>query len=200
MKKVLKWFLLLVLLGILVYGGIMAWICIRENAANTAELPVSETEAIIVLGAQVKPDGTPSVQLAWRLDTAYECWLEHAVPIAVCGARGRDEPATEASVMQAYLMAKGVPEESILTDDSSVNTEQNLANAAALLAPLGVRKVLIVTSDYHLPRALAMAEDMQLEASGRGSPCKSEYWLKNHAREVLAWCKYWAIRYLGIPL
>ena len=38
------------------------------------------------------------------------------------------------------------------------------------------------------------------EACGMGSPCKPEYWLKNHAREVLSWCKYWGVKYLHLPL
>ena len=38
------------------------------------------------------------------------------------------------------------------------------------------------------------------DACGMGSPCKPEYWIKNHAREALAWCKYWGVKYLHLPL
>ena len=48
----------------------------------------------------------------------------------------------------------------------------------------------MITSDYHLPRALAIAGSLGLDADGIGSPCKPEWWVKNHAREVLAWGKY----------
>ena len=66
----------------------------------------------------------------------------------------------------------------------------------------GCQKPLIVTSDYHLPRALAIARDAGLEAQGAGSPCRPEwnYWLKNHMREALAWVKYWGVKYLGLKL
>ena len=94
--------------------------------------------------------------------------------------------------MKNYLIRHGVPAEMILTDPDSFNTRENLRNAAVLLRETGeVRKVLIVTSDYHLPRAMALANDEGLEAAGLGSPCKPEYWLKNHAREALSWVKYW---------
>ena len=107
----------------------------------------------------------------------------------------------EAEAMAKYLIAKGIPEADILKDPASVNTNQNLANAAELLRPLPqVKKVLIVTSDYHVPRAMALAKDQGYDACGMGSPCKPEYWLKNHAREALAWCKYWGKKYLNLPL
>ena len=61
-------------------------------------------------------------------------------------------------------------------------------------------KVVIVTSDYQLPRSMALAEDMGLEASGVGSPCLQEYWLKNHGRETLSWIKYWLKKYLHLNL
>ena len=52
------------------------------------------------------------------------------------------------------------------------------------------------TSDYHMPRALQIARDQGLNPSAAASPIKAEYWLKNHARETLAWGKYLAQKYL----
>ena len=108
---------------------------------------------------------------------------------------------TEAAAMKSYLTDKGIPEQVILTDAESFNTRQNLKNAAELLKKTGkIKKVLIVTSDYHLPRALALAGDLGFDCCGLGSPCKPEYWIKNHAREALAWCKYWGVKYMHLPL
>ena len=47
---------------------------------------------------------------------------------------------------------------------------------------------------------MALAEDMELEASGVGSPCLQEFWLKNHGRETLSWIKYWLKKYLHLNL
>ena len=116
----------LLLLGIIVFAGIVGYVCIREGSV-LKEVPAAEQyDAIIVLGAQVRPDGTPSVQLGWRLDAACEAYEKKAVPIIVCGAQGRDEPMTEAEAMTKYLTARGVPETDILQDPDSVNTNQNL--------------------------------------------------------------------------
>ena len=205
MKKqrhgLLRWLFRLVLLGLIIYAGLIGYICILEGSVLKEVPSTDQYNAIIVLGAQVKPDGSPSVQLEWRLDAASEAYRRKPVPVVVCGAQGRDEPTTEAEAMKHYLISKGVPENDILTDADSFNTNQNLMNAARLLENRSeMQKVLIVTSDYHVPRALALARDIGFDANGLGSPCKREYWIKNHAREALAWCKYWSKKYLHLPL
>ena len=206
MKKRKGHFLRRLIIGIIVllivlYAGVVGMVCIREGRVQKTVPAAEDYDAIIVLGAQVKPDGSPSVQLSWRLDAAYEAWTQKNVPVVVCGAQGNDEPMPEAEAMSLYLENKGVPAADILKDPDSFNTNQNLKNAAGLLRDLpGIQKVMIVTSDYHVPRAMALARDLGFDACGMGSPCKQEYWIKNHAREALAWCKYWARKYLHLPL
>lgn len=187
--------------GFLLYAGMIGFVLIREKGV-TKEVPSADSyDAIIVLGAQVLPDGSPNVQLSWRLDAAADAYSKKKVPVVVCGAQGKDEPMPEAEAMKQYLVAKGVEDEDILMDPKSFNTNQNLKNAGLLLKDRPeVQKVLVVTSDYHVPRSLALAKDQGYEATGLGSPCKPEYWLKNHAREALAWIKYWGVKYLHLPL
>lgn len=183
------------LIRILIYGivaGLAAWtalvaaVCVMEY---TVPQPDATTQAIIVLGAQINTDGTPKLQLQNRLDMALEQYTLHQQTIVVCGAQGADEPMTEAQAMRSYLLAHGVPDADILLEDASFNTRQNLSNAKALLGE-EVKKVLIVTSDYHLPRAMALARDIGFDTQGAGSPIKPIYWAKNHYREALAWVKY----------
>ncbi len=190
--------LMLVLLGVAFYLSVVAMVCWKE--ANLP--PAGEYDALIVLGAQVKPDGELSLQLKWRLDAALKAWQERPCWIVTCGARGSNEPVEEAYAMRDYLVSCGVAEEWILTDPASYNTRQNIANAVALLADKGVTRVAVVTSDYHVPRALAIAEDAGLEAAGIAAPTKlgMRFWLKNHGREGLAWIKYWGQKYLRLPL
>ncbi len=197
----LRLLIALLIAGVLFFGAVFGYVCIREGSVDSTVPPAENYDAIIVLGAQVKPDGVPSVQLTWRLDAAYDAFAQNNVPVVVCGAQGKDEPMTEAEAMRSYLMDKGIPEGFILTDPESFNTSQNLKNAGNLLSVYPeVRKVLIVTSDYHVPRSLALARDNGMQAAGLGSPCKPEYWLKNHGREALAWIKYWGVKYLHLPL
>ena len=197
-RQLLKLLMICIILVILFYLGVVAMVCYREKNVP----PVGEYDAIIVLGAQVKPDGTPSLQLQWRIDAAAQAWKERNCIVVACGAQGANEPSPEALVMRDELVKQGVPEEMILTDADSFNTRQNIANAIKLLEGREVDHVLVVTSDYHLPRAMAIAEDAGLNASGLGSPTKLglRFWLKNHGREGLAWIKYWMQKYLHLPL
>ena len=179
------------LLFALAYAAMFA---LQLYSEHTVPKP-GNTDAIIVLGAQVNPDGQPSKQLALRLQLALEEYQRQPRPIVVCGAQGVNEPASEASVMRDWLVAWGVKAQDVQMDEYSFNTKQNIQEATYKLPP-GTKDVLIVTSDYHLPRAMMIARDLGLNPSGMGSPILPEYWLKNHAREALAWGKYYVNKFL----
>lgn len=181
----------LAILFAIVYTFLFAYLLVREHNVPAP----GDTQAIIVLGAQVNPDGLPSKQLELRLAEARKAYQANPRVIVVCGAQGKDEPVTEASVMKAWLEQNEVSPKHILMEDQSFNTRQNLENAKKLLGE-SVTNILIITSDYHLPRAMDIAKDLGLNASGIGSPILPEYWIKNHARETLAWGKYYVNKFL----
>lgn len=189
---------ILALVGVLGYGGLIGYVYYRETHVPAP----TDYDSIIVLGAQVKADGEASVQLRWRLDKALEMYEASPCVMVVCGAQGQDEPRPEGDVMRELLIADGVPEDAIYVDNQSTDTRQNMENAKKVLDGLGLQKPLIVTSDYHLPRAMAIAEDAGFTPQGAGSLCRPEleYWVKNHGREALAWVKYWLIKYAGLNL
>ena len=84
--------ILLVTLAVVAYTGIIGYVCINERSVQTTVPEKDSYDAIIVLGAQVKKDGTPNVQLSWRLDAACEAYGRKAVPVVVCGAQARTIP------------------------------------------------------------------------------------------------------------
>lgn len=190
MKKVL----ILILIGVALFCcalGVLVWMEYHVPA------PDGNFDAMIVLGAQVGADGKPMRQLELRLEAALQLWQEHPCPIVVCGGQGSNEPAPEGTVMKEWLVAHGVDAENVMADVTSVNTWENLKNARQLLGE-GVNRVALVTSRYHLPRALQIARDAGYEACGVGSDILPRYWLRNHGREVLAWCKYFVSRVLPL--
>ena len=198
LRSLLRLLLILFLFGLLILLGIFCMVLWKQYHVPA---PKNDFDAILVLGAQVTPEGRPSIQLQWRLDAAAEAYASRPCRIVVCGAQGSDEPDAEAHIMANTLIRMGIPAEQILQDDQSFNTRQNIRNAAELLAPYDIRTVLVVTSDFHLPRALRLAEDQGFVAEGLGSPTLGGYWwLKNHCRETLAWSKYWLEHYLKITL
>ena len=166
---------------------------------------MTEHDSIVVLGAQVRPDGTPSQTLKRRLLLALEVWRKTPVPIVCCGAKGRDEPETEACFMARFLAENGVPHAALLLEDASYDTIQNIRNAKILLQKSGLSKpllppgarVTVVTSDYHLPRAKTICRKEKLSlAGGRGSRSRLAYLPKSCAREILAWGKFILVYFL----
>ena len=183
--------LFLAFLFIITYAGLFGYLLWQEYSIPAPR----PAQAMIVLGAQVNPDGEPSRQLLLRLETALAEYRKSPMTIVVCGAKGISEPAAEAAVMRDWLVRNNVNAAHILMDADSFNTRENIRGAQRLL-PAGTNKVLIITSDYHLPRAMAIAGDLGLDPSGVGSPILPEFWIKNHARETLAWGKYFLNKWL----
>ena len=180
--------LLLALIGALLFGLALGALCLAE--ANPPKVR-QDSDAVIVLGCQVYSDGQLSPQLKLRLQAALDTYRDDPRLIVTTGGQGEGEPAPEGQIMRDWLISQGVLETDVIAECESTNTRQNLLNAKALL-PEGVTRVTVVTSDFHLPRALALAHDLGLDADGIGSPCRPEigFWAKNHTREVLAWGKY----------
>lgn len=177
----------LVLVAVLGAAALIGFVYVKEKTLPER----GDSDVIIVLGAQVKPDGTPSEALRRRLAAALEEHRKKRQVIIVCGAQGGDEPRAEGDVMRDWLLAEGVPEEDIVAETASFNTRQNLEYARAIMEHRGLREALIVTSDYHVARALALCERAGIRATGKGSPSKPEYFIKNHLREGLSWIKFW---------
>ena len=194
-RRMLSVLLILVLLGAAVGGALVACVYARSRAAR----PLESADCLIVLGARVWESGEPSDALQYRLDSAVEAYNAGlAGAVIVCGAQGSNEPAREASVMKRVLVEMGVPAECIYEEDASYNTEQNIENAKAIMDERGFASAIIVTSDYHVQRALWLAEDAGIETV-YGYPAASPrpfftIW-RLRTRAAASWVVYW-LRYI----
>jgi uncharacterized SAM-binding protein YcdF (DUF218 family) len=153
-------------------------------------------DAIIVLGAKVMPDGWLSTTLHYRVNAALDAYNAGLGEyIIACGARGDDEPAPEADVIAAYLVERGVPPDVIIKDLDSYNTYENLLNARALMEERGLSTAIVITSNYHVQRALWLCESLGIDARGIGAQA-SDYpfllWMMR-LRETVAWAKYFTL-------
>lgn len=179
--------LVLALLGLACAAALMGFVYYKETHLP----PAQESDVIIVLGAQVKEDGTPSVALERRLTAALEAYRQKRQVIIACGARGTNEPRAEGDVMRDWLVERGALAEDVVAETASFNTRENLEYARAIMEHRGLTQALVVTSDYHVARALELCRQAGIAATGKGSPSKPEYFLKNHFREGLSWIKLW---------
>lgn len=145
--------------------------------------PEQDVDVLIILGAQVKED-RPSLVLGYRLDKAIEYMNAH--PDVVCivsGGQGPSEPHTEAEGMYRYLTEHGIAPERIIKEDRSANTIQNIEFSKKLI-PEGAERVGILTNNFHIFRATAIAKKQGIKgAVGIVAPSKKEYLPTNLFRE-----------------
>ena len=186
-RRLLVGLVLLALLGLFCAAGLMGFVWYKETHLP----PMEDSDVIIVLGAQVKEDGTPSVALERRLTASLESYQADPQLIIVCGAQGANEPRPEGDVMRDWLIGRGVQPEDVVAETASFNTRENLIYARAIMEHRGLSQALVVTSDYHVARALELCRQTGISATGKGSPSKPEYFIKNHIREGLSWIKLW---------
>ena len=148
-----------------------------------------DLDCIIVLGAQVRPDG-PSVVLRNRLDTALDYLEKHPTThCIVSGGQGPNEPEPEAHGMARYLEERGIPANRITIENESLNTIATIENSKELLDASAAR-VGIVTNNFHLYRALGIAKKQGIPgAVGIAAPSMPAYLLNNLLRETFGICK-----------
>ena len=144
---------------------------------------MSKTDAIIILGHRLEPGCKPSEDLIRRIDTAVAHWKETGAPIIMpCGGITPGHDKTEAEVMRDMLIERGVPAEIIHLEDRSRITIENILNAKALLGE--GKNIALVTSDYHVDRALDDCRRAGLIAYGVGAVTpEGEYRDKMYAAE-----------------
>ncbi|AQY50179.1 hypothetical protein PWEIH_09918 [Listeria weihenstephanensis FSL R9-0317] len=178
---------ILALVGIgVVYVGIVLGFMYSGVRAE----PASNPDTILILGSKVVDNpARPMPVLRERLDAAIPFIEKHeSAKVVVSGGQGEDESASEASVMKEYLVAHGIAASRIEMEDKSMRTEENLANSNAKFA-LG--KTVIVTSDYHLYRALMLASRQNIDATGLPAKTQTGALFKGVPREVLSITYAW---------
>ena len=146
---------------------------------------VPEAEVAIVLGAAVEADGTMSTMLADRVEQAAALWQAGKVKkILASGDHGSwsyDEPDT----MRKALVRDGVPPRDVFEDHAGFDTWATMVRARNVF---DVRKAVIVTQGFHMPRALFLAEEAGIGATGLTSDLHSYGYQgdKSDVREVLS--------------
>lgn len=142
-----------VILGIFFFAAVEGMIL-----RGSLTVPEKGLDYVVVLGAHVRPEG-PSRALRLRLERALTYARENPSSILiVSGGQGDNEPCTESSAMKNWLVSHGMEPERILEEDQSKNTRQNLAFSKKMI-PEGA-SVGIVSSDFHICRALHLAETL----------------------------------------
>ena len=172
-KRIPKWLrtticvvLIFGILGVSAVGGINAWVKLTVDSRILTQQSAAELEnvdCIIVLGCGVSASGNPSPMLEDRLKRAIALYEDGASPkLLMSGDHGR-ENYNEVAVMKRYAVDRGVPSEAVFMDHAGFSTYETMYRAKEIFC---AQRVIIVTQQYHLYRALYIAKSLGMDAYG----------------------------------
>ena len=186
MKKIFKILIVIAIISIILVLSINFYVVgITKNKMikdNDYSL-LKNVDCILILGAGIWGD-KPSPMLQDRLDEGIKLYKEGiASKIIMSGDHGREE-YDEVNIMKEYAIEKGVPSEDIFMDHAGFSTYESIYRAKEIF---GADNIVIVTQEYHLYRALYIAEKLDINAYGVNSdPRKYSGQTFRELREILA--------------
>ena len=189
-KVIVRSLLILVILGVLgaiavagingiVVGTASNYILSPEVAAQ-----LTDVDCILVLGCLVKNDGVPSDMLHDRLRQSVELYQLGAAPKLLMTGDHGTVGYDEVDAMKTYAVNAGIASEDVFMDHAGFSTYESMYRAKEIF---GAKKIIIVTQEYHLYRAVYIARSLGMDAYG----VTSDYnWyldqFRRDVREVLA--------------
>jgi len=203
-NKLFKWAwrlaFTLSLLGLLVIflPRLMTALYAALRTYTVEEVPAERVA--IVFGAGLRRDGSPTAVLRDRVETAAQLYFSGKVEKLLLSGDNRYVDYNEPEAMRQYASSLGVPNEALVLDYAGRRTYDTCYRAKAIF---NVQTAILVTQNFHLPRALFTCNALGLKANGVGA--NNIYYLKRsrlywHTRELFATIgAFWDI-YLTKPL
>lgn len=156
--------------------------------------------AAIVFGAGLRHDGTPTTILRDRVETAAKLYFSGKVEKLLMSGDNRIVAYNEPEAMRTYAIELGVPENAIVLDYAGRRTYDTCYRAKAIF---GLNSAILVTQNFHLPRALFLCNALGVKASG--VEANNFYYLKRsrlvwNIREQLATLGAFMDVYISKPL
>ncbi len=117
----------------------------------------------LVFGAGLAARDEPSAVLAERIDAAVSLYRSRKVRKVLVSGDNSERYHDETRAMRRYAVERGMPEEDVISDWAGLSTYDSCFRAKALF---GVNRAILVTQDFHLPRALFIANSLGIDADG----------------------------------
>jgi vancomycin permeability regulator SanA len=154
----------------------------KKKIVSDEKLSELNADCILILGAAVWANGQPSHMLADRLDEAIRLYQKGICKtVLVSGDHGRDE-YDEVNTMKNYLINAGLPGEDIFMDHAGFSTYESVWRAKEIF---GVEKMIVVTQEYHMYRALYISRKLGVEALG--APADPRTYVGTFKRNLREW-------------
>jgi SanA protein len=160
-KMILKILLILVAFGLLVL--LVPRLVTALSARGRVYTDVPARRVAIVFGAGLWRDGSPTPILYDRVATAADLYHAGKVEKLLLSGDNRFVDYNEPAAMRELALTLGVPDEDIVLDYAGRRTYDTCYRAKAIF---GVTQAILVTQEFHLPRALYLCNQLGLDAVG----------------------------------
>jgi len=172
--------------------GVVIWCSwvYRQIQSYANRDQAAPADAIGVLGA-AEYDGRPSPVYRARLDHALELYHRGIAPLIITLGGSGGDAYNEGSVGEEYLISKGVPEEDIIAETESRNTEESARRIAVIARVNDLHRLVIVSDGTHMFRihAICAANGLDVLTSPRSRPAVEDKTLETEriAHEILSY-------------
>ena len=144
---------------------------------------LADTYCAVILGAGVR-NGKPAPMLKDRLLTGIELYKSGAVKKLIMSGDHGSEDYDEVNIMKSFAVDNGVPDEDIFMDHAGFSTYETVYRAKEIFE---ADNIIIVSQEYHLYRALYIAEKLDVKAVGVSADLRTYRGQKmRDLREILA--------------
>jgi vancomycin permeability regulator SanA len=159
--------LLALAVAIAIPPALIAYVATSTDTHRYTEAAqVPPARVAIVFGAGVRPDGSLSPMLADRVDADIALYQRGQVAKLLMSGDNSTLDYNEVSAMQRYAVAHGVPAKDITLDYAGFSTYESCYRANVIF---GLDHAILVTQQFHLPRAVYTCRHLGIEASGLGT-------------------------------
>ncbi|MDP2307272.1 MAG: YdcF family protein [Pseudomonadota bacterium] len=129
-------------------------------------MPMTPFDAVLILGKELRRDPDRARrELRARAAAGAAAWRAGAPFVATLEARLRGQELSGSAIVADYLAELGVPQRAIVRMDRTRSTREEAVEGAALFVARGVRRGLVVTASYHVPRARRLFADVGAPAA-----------------------------------
>lgn len=157
---------ILAVIAVFAITNVVTVVTAKDRIVESRTAEGFDADAIVVLGASVLVDGTPSGILQDRLDDGIALYKAGVAPKLIMSGDNSTVAYNEVQVMKNYAIDQGVPSQDIFCDHAGFSTYESMYRAKNVF---GAHRIVVATQTYHLYRALYAAQGLGLEAIGVAS-------------------------------
>ena len=171
-----------VIIGVLLINASVVLTTKNNIITEDDAININDIDCILILGAGIRGK-SPSPMLEDRLLQGISLYNDTYNKIIVSGDH-MNKDYDEVNVMKDYLISKDIPSNDIFMDHAGISTYDSIYRAKHFF---DAKRIIIITQEYHLYRALYIAENLNIEAYGITSNPREYYGqTARDIREILA--------------